>query len=185
MDDEDTTEVTSTPVQPPFSESVKDHTPEKADSPVKDLSPVREPSPILPPVSTSPPQASGTDRRRVCHLTYYPRMSRATHPSVEDRLSTIESTQKSMQQTLVELSSSVAQLVKFLHSTPLNSNDVKKGEKVLKDKCKADEQQRKPDDEDDDEKKKKAEKTENTNSEMVLYTQTEGNRSDKAESRSH
>ena len=84
------------------------------------------------------------------------------------------------------MSSYVAQLVQFLNSNALNSNDVKKGEKVLKDKCKVDQQQRKPDDEEKDEEKKKAEKSENTNSEIVLHTQSETkeNRSDKAGSSS-
>ena len=80
-------------------------------------------------------------------------MCRDQHPSLETRVAGIEATQKSMQSTLAELSTSVAQLVQLLTSV-----DVKKGEKILKDKCSSDEplQKKKPDDNDGKDGRKKA-----------------------------
>ena len=80
-------------------------------------------------------------------------MCRAQPPSVEDRLASIEATQKSMQHTLADLSNSVAQLVQAL-----TSDNVKKGEKVINDKCKTDQPiaKKKPDG-DEDENKETAE----------------------------
>ena len=74
-------------------------------------------------------------------------MCRATFPSVEDRLTSIEATQTSMQYTLADLSASVAQLVQVLTSA-----DVKKGEKTSKDKCKPHQQikRKKPDDDEEE-----------------------------------
>ena len=180
-DDADTTEVTSVPpidsdilvaeISAQIRESIS----------VREVSLVRDPSPVQPaspaPACDIPP--SKPTENRVCTLSYSKRMHRAPTSSVEARLSSIESTQRSMQQTLAELSSSVAQLVKFL-----NPNDVKKGEKVLKDKCKVDQQQRKPDDEEEDEDKKESE---NLNSEIILHSQSQSKekRSDKAGSSSH
>ncbi|XP_063936114.1 uncharacterized protein LOC135147192 [Daucus carota subsp. sativus] len=165
---------------------IQTFSPVRVPSPVKVPSPAKVPSPVR--ESSSAPDStiphSVSTKSKVCTLTYSRNMHRAPSSSVEARLSSIESTQRSMQQTLADLSSSVAQLVQFLNSNALNSNDVKKGEKVLKDKCKVDQQQRKPDDEEEDEEKKKAEKSENTNSDMVLHTQTEGNRRDKVGSSS-
>ena len=97
-EDDDVTEVTSTPIQTPglhlsISESVRDTTPERADSPIKVLSPVRESSPIrAPTVPSSPLPFSVPARRKVCNLTYYQRMCRATPPTIEDRLTSIEAT---------------------------------------------------------------------------------------------
>ncbi|XP_063945988.1 flocculation protein FLO11-like [Daucus carota subsp. sativus] len=191
-DDDDDTEVNSVPpvdsgsliaeISALLQESisVREVSPIQTFSPVKVPSPVRDSSPA--PDSEIPHSVS--TKSKVCTLTYSRNMHRAPSSSVEARLSSIESTQRSMQQTLADLSSSVAQLVQFLNSNALNSNDVKKGEMVLKDKCKVDQQQRKPNDEEEDEEKKKAEKSENTNSEMVLHTQTEGNRRDKVGSSS-
>ena len=80
-------------------------------------------------------------------------MCRDQHPSLETRVAGIEATQKSMQSTLAELSTSVAQLVQLLTSV-----DVKKGEKILKDKCSSDEplQKKKTDDNDGKDGRKKA-----------------------------
>ncbi|XP_063945846.1 uncharacterized protein LOC135151364 [Daucus carota subsp. sativus] len=179
-DDADATEVTSVPpidsailvaeISSQIRESIS----------VREVSPVRDPSPVKPaspaPACDIPP--SKPTENRVCTLSYSKRMHRAPTSSVEARLSSIESTQRSMQQTLAELSSSVAPLVKFL-----NPNDVKKGEKVLKDKCKVDQQQRKPDEEEEDEDKKESG---NLNSEIILHSQSKSkeNRSDKAGSSS-
>nr|XP_017228857.1 PREDICTED: uncharacterized protein LOC108204077 [Daucus carota subsp. sativus] len=118
-DDDDATEVTSIPVQTSespvsVSDPVRDTAPTKVDSPVLALSPVRESSPLKTPTPnhTSPIQHSMSAQRRVCHLTYFQRMCRAQPPSVEDRLTSIEATQRSMQHTLVDLSSYVEQLKK-------------------------------------------------------------------------
>ncbi|XP_063936099.1 uncharacterized protein LOC135147177 [Daucus carota subsp. sativus] len=158
IDDDGATEVTSTPIQTPglhlsISEPVRDNTTERADSQIKVLSPVKESSPIRAlTVPSSPLPFSVPGRRKVCNLTYYQRMGRATPPSIEDRLTSIEATQMSMQHTLTDLSSSVAQLVQAL-----TSDNVKKGEKVLKDKCKNDQLLiRKKSDDDDEEEKKEA-----------------------------
>ncbi|XP_063941302.1 uncharacterized protein LOC135149504 [Daucus carota subsp. sativus] len=133
-DDDDATEVTSVPIQTsasPTSDPVRESTPVRIDSPVHTLSPVRESTPT--PVHASPIQHPISAQRKVCQLSYFKRMCRAPPPSVEDRLASIEATQTSMQHTLADLSSSVAQLVQVFTST-----DVKKGEKISKDKCKSD-----------------------------------------------
>ncbi|XP_063939081.1 uncharacterized protein LOC135148329 [Daucus carota subsp. sativus] len=117
IDDDEGTEVTSTPIQAPgihslISEPVRETTPERVDSPVKALSPVRESTPfIAPAVPSSPIPFSEPVRRKICHLSYNSRMCRTTSPSVEDRLTSIEATQASMNYTLADLSASVAQLV--------------------------------------------------------------------------
>ena len=127
IDDDEVTEVTSTPIQAPglhsiISEPVRETTPERVDSPIKALSPVRESSPfIAPAVPGSPLPSSEPARRRICHLSYNHRMCRTMSPSVEDRLTSIEATQVSMNYTLADLSASVAQLVQVLTSA-----DVKK-----------------------------------------------------------
>ncbi|XP_063942667.1 uncharacterized protein LOC135150333 [Daucus carota subsp. sativus] len=153
IDDDEGTEVTSTPIQAPgihsiISEPVRETTPERVDSPVKAMSPVRESTPfIAPAVPSSPLPSSEPARRRICHLSYNHRMCRTTSPSVEDRLTSIEATQASMHYTLTDLSASVAQLVQILTSA-----DVKKGEKTSKDKCKPDQQikRKKPDDDEEE-----------------------------------
>ncbi|XP_063942305.1 uncharacterized protein LOC135149947 [Daucus carota subsp. sativus] len=126
------------------TEALEETSPERVDSPVKILSPVRESTPFTAPaVPSSPIPFSEPARRKICHLTYNHRMCRTTSPSVEDRLTSIEATQASMNYTLADLSASVAQLVQVLTSA-----DVKKGEKTFKDKCKPDQQlkRKKPDD---------------------------------------
>ncbi|KAL1811578.1 hypothetical protein ACET3Z_021643 [Daucus carota] len=141
IDDDEGTEVTSTPI---ISEPVRENSPERVDSPVKIMSPVRESTPFTAPaVPSSPIPFSEPARRKICHLSYIHRMCRTTSPSVEDRLTSIEATQASMNYTLADLSASVAQLVQVLTSA-----DVKKGEKTSKDKCKPDQQlkRKKPDD---------------------------------------
>nr|XP_017221372.1 PREDICTED: cell surface glycoprotein 1-like [Daucus carota subsp. sativus] len=116
IDDDEGTEVTSTPIQAPglhsiISEPVREPTPERADSPIKALSPVRESTPfVAPTVPSSPIPFSEPARRKLCHLSYTHRMCRTTSPSVEDRLTSIEATQASMNYTLADLSASVAQL---------------------------------------------------------------------------
>ncbi|XP_063946066.1 uncharacterized protein LOC135151512 [Daucus carota subsp. sativus] len=142
-DDDDATEVTSVPIQTstsPTSDPVRESTPVKIDSPVHTWSPVRESTPT--PVHASPIQHPISAQRKVCQLSYFKRMCRVPPPSVEDRLASIEATQTSMQHTLADLSCSVAQLVQVLTSA-----DVKKGEKISKDKCKSDQQmtKRRPD----------------------------------------
>ena len=78
-----------------------------------------------------PPKTSaGT---KVCQVAYHHGMCRDVPPSLEARVAGIEATQHSMLNTLSELSSSIAQLVTFLTSA-----DVKKGEKIPKDKCSSD-----------------------------------------------
>ncbi|KAL1811236.1 hypothetical protein ACET3Z_021301 [Daucus carota] len=154
IDDDEGTEVTSTPIQAPglhsiISEPVRETTPERVDSPIKALSPVRESTPfIAPAVPGSPLPFSQPARRRICHLSYNHRMCRTMSPSVEDRLTSIEATQVSMHYTLADLSASVAQLVQVLTSA-----DVKKGEKTFKDKCKPDQQMKRKKPDDDDEEK--------------------------------
>ncbi|XP_063941307.1 uncharacterized protein LOC135149508 [Daucus carota subsp. sativus] len=153
-DDDDETEVTSVPpvnsgsliaeISALLRESisVREDSPIPTFSPIKDSSPVKVSSPVrdsTPAPDSEIPHLVST-KSKVCTLTYTRNMHRASSSSVEARLSSIESTQRSMQQTLADLSSSVAQLVQFLNSNALNSNDVKKGEKVLKDKCKVDQQ---------------------------------------------
>ncbi|XP_063948128.1 flocculation protein FLO11-like [Daucus carota subsp. sativus] len=153
IDDDEGTEVTSTPFQAPglhsiISEPVRETTPERVDSPIKALSLVRESTPyIAPAVPGSPLPSSEPARRRICHLSYNHRMCRTTSPSVEDRLTSIEATQASMHYTLADLSASGAQLVQVLTSA-----DVKKGEKTSKDKCKPDQQikRKKPDDDEEE-----------------------------------
>ncbi|XP_063948023.1 uncharacterized protein LOC135152117 [Daucus carota subsp. sativus] len=135
-DDDDATEVTSVPIQAsasPISDPVRELTPVKIDSPVQALSPVRDSTPT--PVLASPIQHPISAQRKVCPMSYFKRMFRAPPPSVEDRLASIEATQTSMQHTLADFSSSIAQLVQVLTSA-----DVKKGEKISKDKCKSDQQ---------------------------------------------
>ncbi|XP_063949994.1 uncharacterized protein LOC135152814 [Daucus carota subsp. sativus] len=154
IDDDEGTEVTSTPIQAPgihsiISEPVREPTPERVDSPVKAMSPVRESTPfIAPAVPGSPLPFSEPARRRICHLSYNHRMCRTMSPSVEDRLTSIEATQVSMNYTLADLSASVAQLVQVLTSA-----DVKKGEKTSKDKCKPDQQMKRKKPDDDEEEK--------------------------------
>ncbi|XP_063939749.1 uncharacterized protein LOC135148454 [Daucus carota subsp. sativus] len=154
IDDEDAPEVTSTPIQPSglpllISEPVRAPTPEKDDSPIQALSPVRESFPVrAPSVPSSTLPSFVASRRKVCSLSYYPRMCRATPPTIEARLTSIEATQMSMQHILTDLSASVAQLVQVLTSA-----DVKKGEKTSKDKCKPDQQMKRKKPDDDEEEK--------------------------------
>ena len=165
-DDDDATEVTSTSaILVSISDPVRDTTPARVDSPVQALSPVRESSPLRTPtpIPSSPLLPSMPAKRKVCHLTYFQRMCRATPPSVDDRLASIEATQKSMQHTLADLSSSIALLVQAL-----TSDNVKKGEKVLKDKCKDDQPLMKKKPDDDEEGNKEATATdENFNKQLV------------------
>ncbi|XP_063939802.1 uncharacterized protein LOC135148489 [Daucus carota subsp. sativus] len=94
------------------TEALEENSPERVDSPVKILSPVRESTPFTAPaVPSSPIPFSEPARRKICHLSYNHRMCRTTSPSVEDRLTSIEATQASMNYTLADLSASVAQLV--------------------------------------------------------------------------
>ncbi|XP_063947536.1 uncharacterized protein LOC135152041 [Daucus carota subsp. sativus] len=154
IDDDEGTEVTSTPIQAPglhsiISEPVRETTPKRVNSPIKALSPVRESTPfIAPAVPGSPLPSSEPARRRICHLSYNHKMCRTTSPSVEDRLTSIEATQASMHYTLADLSASVAQLVQVLTSA-----DVKKGETASKDKCKSDQQMKRKKPDDDEEEK--------------------------------
>ena len=142
-DDDDATEVTSVPIQTsasPISDQVRESTLVRIKSPVHTLSPIRESTPT--PIHASPIQHPISAQRKVCQLSYSKRMCRVPPPSVEDRQTSIEATQTSMQHTLTDLSSSVAQLVQVLTSA-----DVKKVEKISKDKCKSDQQmtKRRPD----------------------------------------
>nr|XP_017249625.1 PREDICTED: uncharacterized protein LOC108220382 [Daucus carota subsp. sativus] len=125
-DDTDTTEVTSGHHIAPAILAAEVSAENRVNISVREVSPVRDPSPVhsasTAPVCEIPP--STTTENRVCTLSYSKRMQRAPTSSVEARLSSIEFTQQSMQQTLAELSSSVAQLVKFLIP-----DDAKKGEK--------------------------------------------------------
>ena len=122
-DDDDATEVTSVPIQTSvtpvsISEPVRETAPERVDSPVQALSPVRESSPLQTPTQVPVSQIEHllSAQRKVCQLTYFQRMCRAQPPSVEDRLASIEATQKLIQHTLVDLSSSVIP-VSYTHLT--------------------------------------------------------------------
>ncbi|XP_017228898.2 uncharacterized protein LOC108204109 [Daucus carota subsp. sativus] len=153
-DDDDDTEVTSVPAKvsasltTPISDPVRESNPVRDASPVHDLSPVRESSPIMT-LSTAPDlpvQHIVPPKSKVCQLAYFQGMCTAQPPSMEDGLFSIKATQRSMQSTLAALSSCVAQLVKFLTSA-----DVKKEEKILKDKCSSDQpmEKKKPDGDED------------------------------------
>ncbi|XP_063941354.1 uncharacterized protein LOC135149542 [Daucus carota subsp. sativus] len=183
-DDDDDTEINSVPnadlasLIADISAQLRETTSDREISPVRISSPIKIPSPAP---SSSIPQSISA-QNKVCTLTYSRKMDRAPSSSVEDRLSSIEATQSLMQHTLADLSSSVAQLVKFLTSA-----DVKKGEKVPQDKCKMDQQQKSDDEEKDEEKKRDGNTKSNSvksNSEIVLHTQAEENRREKVGSSS-
>ena len=106
-DDDDATEVTSVPAKVPAS--LQGTTSDQTPVPISDSSPVKDShSPVKDTVS-EPPQPS--TKSKVCQMQYLQGMFRAKLPSMEARLSNIEATQRSMQSSLVDLSSSVAQLV--------------------------------------------------------------------------
>nr|XP_017228983.1 PREDICTED: uncharacterized protein LOC108204178 [Daucus carota subsp. sativus] len=123
-DDDDDTEVNSVPPVDSGSLiaeisaflresiSVREVSPIPTFSPIRDSSLVKVPSPVRDstpaPDSTIPHSVS--TKSKICTLTYSRNMHIAPSSSVEARLSSIESTQRSMQQTLADLSSSVAQL---------------------------------------------------------------------------
>ena len=101
-------------------------------------------------------------------MKYLQGMCRVTPPSMETRLSNIEATQRSMQSTLADLSSSVAQLVQLLTSA-----DVKRGEKVSQDKCSYDQSLKKQKPDDDEEGKEIRER--NSGKQIVLQIRDKGN----------
>ena len=110
--------------------------------------PIQAPSTDQPQPTAQPPfsePSRSLARVKVCKIGCQQGMYRDIPPSLETRVASIEATQHSMLNTLSKLSSSIAQLVALL------SADVKKGEKVPKDKCSKDKHvsKKKPDDNDD------------------------------------
>ena len=103
-DDDDATEVTSVPATVSASlkatiyDPVRESTLVRDASPVHDLSPVRESSPLKTPSTAQdlPVQHTIPAKSKVCQLTYFQGMCRVQPPSMEDRLSSIEATQRSM-----------------------------------------------------------------------------------------